>query len=86
MLILDIKQQILVQAKIVTKYTVEWESKDLENRIVPMSDETAQLLANLQAQAKEGFPYIFISPERLKMIRQRQKIGTWNPCSQIINN
>jgi len=34
----------------------------------------------------QAIPYIFISPERLKRIRERQKIGTWNPSSQIINN
>jgi len=39
-----------------------------------MADETAQLLANLQTQAKEGFPYIFISPKRLEKIQEHQKI------------
>jgi integrase len=36
--------------------------------------------------AKEGFPYIFVSPQRLKRIRERQKVGTWTPRSQIVNN
>jgi integrase len=43
-------------------------------------------LADMQLKAEEGFPYIFISLERLKRIRARQRIGTWNPRSQIINN
>ena len=51
-----------------------------------MADETAQLLANLQVQAKEGFPYILISPKRLERIRERQKVGDWTPRSEIINN
>jgi len=67
-------------------YTIEWEPKDHEKRVVPMADETAQLLANLQAQAKEGFPYIFISPKRLEKIRERQKIENWTSRSEVINN
>ena len=51
-----------------------------------MADETAQLLANLQAQAKEDYPYIFISSKRLKRIREHQKIGKWTSRSEIINN
>ena len=39
-----------------------------------------------EAQAKEGFPYIFVSPKRLEKIRERQKIGKWTPRSEIINN
>jgi len=51
-----------------------------------MADETVQLLVNLQAQAKEGCSYIFISLKRLERIRERQKIGKWTPRSEIINN
>jgi len=51
-----------------------------------MSDENCQLLADLHAQAKECYPYIFISPQRLKRIRERQKDRDWNTRSQVINN
>jgi len=79
-------QQIHVTPKKETTGTIEWEPKDHEKRVVPMADETAQLLANLQVQAKEGFLYIFISPERLERIRDRQKAGKWTPRSELINN
>jgi len=79
-------QQIHVSPKKETVETIEWEPKDHEKRVVPMVDETAQLLANLQVQAKEGFPYILISPKRLERIRERQKIGNWTQRSEIINN
>lgn len=79
-------QQIYVRPKKETAKTVNWEPKDHEKRVVPMADETAQLLVNLQAQAKEGFPYIFISPKRLEKIRERQKIGKWTSRSEVINN
>ncbi len=79
-------QQIYVNPKKETAKTVNWEPKDHEKRVVPMADETAKLLVNLQAQAKEGFPYIFISQKRLEKIRERQKIGKWTSRSEIINN
>jgi integrase len=79
-------QQIHVSPKKGTAETIEWEPKDHEERVVPMADETAQLLANLQARANEGSPYIFILSERLERIRERQTIGKWTPRSEIINN
>jgi integrase len=79
-------QQIRISPKKETAKTIKWEPKDHEKRVVPMADETAQLLANLQVQAKESFPYIFISPQRLERIRERQKAGKWNSRSDVINN
>jgi integrase len=84
---IDFENQLIkVAAKKGTKDILEWEPKNRKNRIVPMSDEASQLLVNLQTEAKEGFSYIFVSPERLERIWQRQKIGRWNPRSQVINN
>jgi len=79
-------QLIKVTAKKGSKDILEWEPKNHKNRIVPMSNESSQLLADLQLQAKEGFPYIFISPERFERVRERQRKGKWNPRSQVINN
>jgi len=78
--------RIHIEPKCETNESLKWEPKDHENRVVPMSDESAHLLANLQARAKEGFPYVFISPERFKRICERRKNGKWNPRSEIINN
>ena len=45
------------------------------------------LLSKIKSRhAEYSFPYIFISQQRLKRIRERQKVGTWTPRSQIINN
>ena len=79
-------QMVTVTAKKESHTLLGWDPKGRKNRVVPLSDESAQLLAHLHLKAEEGFPYIFISPERLKRIRERQKIGTWNPSSQIISN
>ena len=77
---------IVIVAKKESQGLLTWDPKSRRNRIVPMSDESAQLLADLQLKAEENFPYIFITPQRLERIRERQKIGTWTPRSQVVNN
>lgn len=57
---------ICINAKQSTKLTIEWEPKDHENRVVPISEHTIQFLAALQLTAREGHPYIFIKPGRCK--------------------
>jgi len=84
---IDFENQLIkVTAKKLSKKILEWDPKGRRNRIVPLSDENCQLLADLHAQAKEHYPYIFISPQQLKRIQERQKIGDWDTRSQVINN
>ena len=84
---IDFENQLIkVTAKKPSKKILEWDPKGRRNRIVPMSDDNCQLLADMHVQAKEHYPYIFISPQRLERIRERQKIGNWNTRSQVINN
>lgn len=79
-------QQIHIVPKRETKETLDWEPKDREKRVVPMSDASIKFLAELQAEAPAGHPYVFISADRLKWIRQRQEYKRWNPKSSIVNN
>jgi len=79
-------QRIHVQTKPSSRCLIEWEPKDHENRVVPMSAESTQLLANIQANSEEGFAYIFISPARFKRIKQREAAGRWNSRSDVVNN
>lgn len=79
-------QLIRVVPKKETKRLLEWEPKDHENRVVPISDETTQLLANLQVQCEEGHPYVFITPRRLRRILLRRELGEWSPDSEVVNN
>ena len=79
-------QRIHVSSKASSQNLIEWEPKDHENRVVPISAESTQLLANIQAESKEGFPYILISPERFERIKQRELEGRWNPRSDTVNN
>ena len=79
-------QELHITAKQFTARTIEWEPKDHENRVVPISDETTKLLVDIQAEAEEGNAYIFISRQRFKRIKERVKAGRWNGKSEVVNN
>lgn len=84
---IDFENQIIkVRAKKNGENILEWEPKNRRNRIVPMSDESYQLLVDIQAEAAEGHPYVFVSPERLELIKKRREIGEWNSRSALVNN
>jgi len=51
-----------------------------------MSDEGSRLLVDMLTNAPEGHCYIFVSPKRLERMRERRKIGKWNPRSELVNN
>jgi len=72
----DLEQQrIEIRAKKAASEILEWDPKNRKNRVVPMSDETAKLLIDLQVKSPEFHPYIFVSPERLDRIKKRRKAG-----------
>ena len=77
---------VCVNAKHSSGLTIEWEPKDHENRKVPLSEQSIEMLASIQLTAPEGHPYIFINPERLRLIRGRERTGKWNPGCNVINN
>jgi len=79
-------QRVRVSAKESGPMMIRWEPKDHQNRVVPMSDETAQILADLQADGPEGFPYVFISPRRFERIKARLEAGQWDDRKAVINN
>jgi integrase len=80
------KRQIKVTAKQQTEKTIEWEPKDHEMRILPMTEQASQFLADLQLLCLEGHPYPFISPARFRQIKNRTRQGTWNSISSTQNN
>lgn len=79
-------KRLYVTAKKPAADRVEWQPKNRRNRVVPMSDETASLLAEMQADAAEGHPYVFIAPKRLERILWRRDRGKWHSRSEPINN
>jgi len=78
--------RINVQAKKATAEILAWEPNDCKNRVVPMSNETAWLLVDMQVDAPDFHPYIFVSPEGLDRIKERRKAGKWNSRSEVVNN
>lgn len=79
-------QRVRVRPKESGPQTIRWEPKDHQHRVVPMSDEAAQFLVDLQTEASEGFPYIFIPPARFARIKARLETGRWNDRKAVINN
>ena len=51
-----------------------------------MPEHRAQHVANLQADAEEGFPYVFICPERFGRIRVLQKQGNYDSSLEILSD
>ncbi len=84
---IDLEQHLIhVQAKKASTEILAWKPKNRTNRVVPMTDQTIGLLVNMQANAPELHPYIFVSPQRLCLIKQRREAGRWNSRSQVVNN
>jgi len=77
---------IKVKAKKAKVDILAWEPKGRKNRTVPMSDESAKLLVDMQVNSPEFHPYIFVSSERLARIKKRRKAGKWHERSEVINN
>ena len=63
-----------------------WEPKDHQMREVPIPSETVKLLVNLQLEAEETSPYVFITKARLSHILNRRTKGSWQPDSEIVHN
>jgi len=75
-----------VTAKKTKDKIIEWEPKGRKNREVPISDEALKLLVDIQVNAPEEHPYVFISLHRLERIAERIRIGKWNERSEVIHN
>lgn len=80
------QHRLEVRAKKATEEILEWDPKNRKNRVVPMSDESVYLLVDMQINAPECHPYIFVSPERLDRIKKRRKAGKWHARSEVVNN
>ncbi len=80
------KNQIHVTAKENTLKTIEWEPKDHEIRVVPMSNQVKQLLEDIRLLCPKHHKYPFIAPARFRHIGKRLKAGTWNSTRHTQNN
>jgi integrase len=78
-----------------TKDTWEWQIKDTDSRVLPLTPDIAQLLIDLQNRRPVGYPYVFVPPkryDRIQAIRNGQSRGrkkTWtitDANGSVINN
>jgi integrase len=73
-----------INAKQSDKLLLEWEPKDHESRIVPLTEQTLKLLAEMQLSAPDEHPYIFINPERLRLIKRKEKKANGTQGVQLL--
>ena len=70
--------QINVTPKKDSNFTWQWEIKDNERRRLPLTEEVIKLLTEHHSQQPEGFPYVFVLPQRYEYIQKQIKQGKWN--------
>ena len=71
------KMTIEVLPKTNTDYTWGWLIKDTDHRILPLTKDLVQMLADHQNQQPEGYPYVFVPEARYDRIQQLRKQGKW---------
>ena len=72
-----------------TDETWEWSIKDHEERTVPISEKTTQMLIDLQEKCPTGYPYIFIPTARYDYIQTKLRPENWSYSDsrlKIVNN
>jgi integrase len=88
---IDFEAQIVeVSPKESTAETWEWRIKDTDRRNLPLTQDVVKLLVNLQNGRLEGYPYVFVPPERYDHIQQKLRaMGNWtlsHARTTVINN
>ncbi len=66
-----------VAPKMNTTHTWDWHIKDTHRRTLPLTDAVLEMLAAYQAEQPEGYPYVFLPPERYDHIQSVRKQGRW---------
>lgn len=82
-------QEIDITPKDNTDYTWEWLIKDTDERTVPLSQVTTQLLIVLQEKRPVGYPYVFVPIKRYDYIQKLRKGGKWSYSDsrlKVVNN
>ena len=84
------EQTVKVSPKADTPETWEWRIKDTDKRILPLTEELIQLLADYQGRQPEGYPYVFVPPARYDWIQKRLRAkGNWTYSDsrlKVVNN
>ena len=88
---IDFDAQIVeVSPKENSNETWEWRIKDTDRRNLPLAQDVAQLLVNLQNGRPNGYPYVFVPPGRYDHIQQKLRAtGKWTLTrarTSVVNN
>gem|GEM_PF-5364915 len=78
-----------VQPKANSAETWLWRVKDTDRRTLGLTPAVLSQLADLQASRPEGYPYVFVPPERYDQIQKRRAAGQWTYSDsrlKVINN
>lgn len=67
-----------IGAKKDTDTTWLWEVKDSDERILPLTDEVVNMLAEYQASLPEDNPYVFVPLRRYQETMAKKKMGSWS--------
>jgi integrase len=76
------KGKVIVQPKDDTKYTWRWVVKDKDRRELPLVNQVAQLLIDIQTELPEGQPYLLLPPQRYQYLMRLKAKGElrWEMC------
>ena len=67
--------KVFAQPKEDTQYTWRWVVKDKDRRELPLVDEVAQLLIDIQTELPEGQPYLLLPPQRYQYLMRLKAKG-----------
>jgi integrase len=77
------RSRIRIAPKRVTAVHIAWTPKDKDVRIVPMPEQTAMLLAELQLAAKDGQEYVFVIGKGPDAGSRVKRQNTWRDFQAI---
>ena len=78
--------QLHVTRKSEGRWVQPWQPKDCEMRVVPLPEQTLNLLTAWQSVAQEKCPYVFMEHERWDFYKKKVEAGTWNNGQSLSNN
>gem|GEM_PF-438755 len=78
--------QVHITRKNEGHWVQQWQPKDCEMRIIPLPEQTINLLTAWQSVAPEECPYVFMEHEHWEFYRNKLSAGTWRSGQSLSNN
>ncbi len=80
------ESHIHVTRKSEGQWVQSWQPKDCEMRVIPLPEQTLNLLTAWQSVAPEECPYVFMEHERWSFYREKVKASNWRKGQSLSNN